>query len=381
MLDGQEILHLGWVRRSDGMEERKVTWLELFYDLLFAAAVSAATHVLLHVEKGGIHPEYFLKFVLIFIPIWWSWVGQTLFINRFGQDLLHQRIFTILQMLFVLIMTSSLSVDFNQYYLPFLIGYIGLRALTAIQYLVVRRLEEGDKKKVAQYLGTRFWIGIILSCFSILFDSWIRYSLLYAGIFVDIIVPFFGRKYLVKASSNTVHLLERFASLTLILFGESVVSTLSVLQPQKGDWDSISFSIISFILIISMWWQYFENVEKKVDKSIQTTGQTIIYGHLFILMSLSMIAASIKLLFLNEVRYSFNLYFIFGSVLLYFITTTIVFHQYRFKQDRLKYYHLALFIGILATLFIINMIVEVSNIVIMGEMTLFFIIYAKLTTT
>jgi len=363
------------------LEEKKVTWLELFYDLLFAAAVATATHVLLHVKQGEIHPEYLLKFVLIFIPIWWSWVGQTMFINRFGQDFMHQRIFMILQMLFVLIMTSSLSVDFDQYYLPFLIGYIGLRALTAIQYLVVRSVEEGDTKKVAQYLGTRFWIGIIISFFSILFDSWIRYSVLYIGIIVDIIVPFFGRKYLVKASTNTVHLLERFATFTLILFGESVVSTLSVLQPQKGDWNSISFSIISFILIISMWWQYFENVDKKVNKSIETAGQTIIYGHLFILMSLSMIAASIKLLYLHEVRYSFNLYFAFGSVLLYFITTTIVFHQYRFEQDRLEYYHLALFLGILATFFIINLIVVVPNIIIIGELTLFFIIYAKLTTT
>ncbi|QED47980.1 low temperature requirement protein A [Cytobacillus dafuensis] len=363
------------------MEEKKVTWLELFYDLLFVAAVATATHVLLHVEKGYIHPEYLLKFVLMFIPIWWAWVGQTMFINRFGQDFLHQRIFMILQMLFVLIMTSSLSVDFDQYYLPFLIGYIGLRALTAIQYLVVRSLEEGDRKKVAQYLGTRFWIGIIISCFSILFDSWIRYSVLYAGIFIDIIVPFFGRKYLVKASSNTVHLLERFASLTLILFGESVVSTLSVLQPQKGDWDSISFSIISFILIISMWWQYFENVEKKVDKSIQTSGQTIIYGHLFILISLSMIAASIKLLFLHEVHYSFMLYFVFSSVLLYFIATSIVFHQYRYEQHRLKIYHLGLFLGILTVFFIFNLFIVVPNIVIMGELTLFFIIYAKLTTT
>ena len=49
----------------------------------------------------------------------------------------------------------------------------------------------------------------------------------------DIIVPFWGRKYLVKAPINTAHLLERFALLTLILFGESVVSTLAVLQPQK----------------------------------------------------------------------------------------------------------------------------------------------------
>ncbi|ENQ3078267.1 low temperature requirement protein A [Bacillus cereus] len=363
------------------MEEKKVTWLELFYDLLFVAAVSTATKVLIHVENGYIHPEYFLKFVLIFIPIWWSWTGQTLFTNRFGQDILHQRMFMIFQMLFVLIMISSLSVDFDQYYLSFLIGYIGLRALTAIQYLVVQKLEVGNRKKTAHFLGTRFWIGIIISCFSIFFDSWIRYAVLYAGIIVDIIVPFFGRKYLVKSPTNTAHLLERFALLTLILFGESVVSTLSVLQPQKGDWDSILFSIISFILIISMWWQYFDNVEKKVDKSIQTAGQTIIYGHLFILMSLSMIAASIELLFLQEVRYLFILYFVFGSVLLYFIATSIVFHQYRYEQHRLTYSHLGLFLGILAIFFIIDLIVVVPSIVIMGQLAIFFIVYAKLTTT
>ena len=47
------------------MEEKKVTWLELFYDLLFVAAVTVATHVLLHVEDGQIHAEYLVKFVLI----------------------------------------------------------------------------------------------------------------------------------------------------------------------------------------------------------------------------------------------------------------------------------------------------------------------------
>jgi low temperature requirement protein LtrA len=363
------------------MEDKKVTWLELFYDLLFVAAVATATHVLLHVEEGYIHPEYLLKFALIFIPIWWAWTGQTMFINRFGQDFLHQRIFMILQMLFVLIMISSLSVDFDQYYFSFLIGYIGLRALTAIQYLVVQNLENGDRKKVARFLGTRFGIGAFLSFLSIFFDSWVRYAVLYAGIIVDMVLPILGHKYLVRVTTNTAHLLERFALLTLILFGESVVSILAVLQPQKGDWHSILFSIISFVLIISMWWQYFDNVEKKVNKSIEGTGQTIIYGHLFILMSLSMIAASIKLMFLHEIHYTFILYFVFGSVLLYFIATSIVFHQYRYEQHRLKIYHLGLFLGTLAAFFIINLIMTVPYIVIMGELTLFFIIYAKFTTT
>lgn len=61
---------------------------------------------------------------------------------------LHQRIFMILQMLFVLIMISSLSVDFDQYYVSFLIGYIGLRALTSIQYLIVQKFERDERKKL-----------------------------------------------------------------------------------------------------------------------------------------------------------------------------------------------------------------------------------------
>jgi low temperature requirement protein LtrA len=363
------------------VQEKKVTWLELFYDLLFVASVSVATHVLLHVEDGYIHAEYLIKFGLIFIPIWWAWVGQTMFVNRFGQDLFHQRLFLVLQMFFVLVMTSSLSVDFDTYYLSFLIGYIGLRAITAIQYLVVRRLETGFRKEAAQYLGRYFWIGIIISLCSLFFDSWVRYVLLYFGIFIDIMVPVFGRRYLVKVPTNTAHLLERFGLFTIILFGESLISTLAVIQPTKGDWNSIGFAVISFILIIAMWWQYFDNVEKKVDKSIQTAGQTIIYGHLFILMSLSMIAASIRLLLLHEVHYLFIQYFVYGSVLLYFFSTTFVFHQYRHQHHRLKIYHLGLFLGILAFFFIINLIFSVPNIIVIGEITLFFIVYAKLTTT
>ena len=143
-----------------------------------------------------------------------------------------------------------------------------------------------------------------------LFDSWIRYAALYLGIFIDIIVPLLGRKCLEKVPTNTAHLLERFGLFTIILFGEALISTLVVIQPKQGNWDSISFAIISFILIISMWWQYFDNMEKKLDKSRQTSGQIIIYGHLFIFMSLSMVAASIRLLFLHEVYYSFILYFV-----------------------------------------------------------------------
>jgi low temperature requirement protein LtrA len=71
-------------------KKRKLrTWLELFYVLLFVATVAVATHVLLHVEDGHIQIEYLVKFVLIFIPIWWARERQTIFVNRFGKDLFY----------------------------------------------------------------------------------------------------------------------------------------------------------------------------------------------------------------------------------------------------------------------------------------------------
>ncbi|WP_111506397.1 low temperature requirement protein A [Paenibacillus odorifer] len=362
------------------MAEKKVTWLELFYDLLFVAAVSKASHVLLHVEAGTIPLEYLSKFILIFIPIWWAWVGQSLFVNRFGQDIFLHRIFLILQLFFVLIMTASLSVNFDQYYMPFLIGYVGLRAMTAIQYLTINKNEAADRKGTARYLGSRFWIGLVISSLSLFFDSWMRYVVLYAGITVDILLPLVGRKYLVKSPINTHHLLERFSLFTLILLGESVVSILAVLQSSHWTWQSIVFALLTFLLIIAMWWQYFDNVEKKVDKTIETAGQTIIYGHLFIYVSLSMIAASIQLLFLDQLNYTFMVCFVFGSVLLYFFSTSLVFHKYRHIQQRLGIFHLALLLGLLGVFFAVDLLFLIPNYLIIGEIMLFFVVYAKVTT-
>ncbi|KAJ3197787.1 hypothetical protein HK101_000685 [Irineochytrium annulatum] len=259
------------------MMEKKVTWLELFYDLLFVAAVSKA-------------------------------------------DILIHRIFLILQLLSVMVMTASLSTHFDQYYLSFFVGYIGSRAFTAIQYLTVHK-----SKRIA----------------------------------VDIVLPLIGRKNLVKVPVQTHHLLERFALFTLILLGESVVSIIAVLQADHWDMKSILFAAFTSIFVIAMWWQYFDNVEKKVSKEIQTAGQAIIYGHLFIYISMSMIAASIQLLYQNQLNYVFML----GHAHL-----------------RLGPRHLAFMVGLLAAFVLVDLVYRVPGYVIMGEDMLFFLVYAKLTT-
>lgn len=358
---------------------KKVTWLELFYDLLFVAAVSKATHVLLHVEHGSISWEHMEKFIMIFIPIWWAWVGQTVYNNRFGQDSITHRIFMILQLFFVLIMTASLNIDFDAYYVSFFVGYIGLRGLTVVQYLLSAPKETAHKQETARFFGTYFWIGIVISSFSLFFDSWVRYLILYTGIAIDILVPLIGRKKLVITPIHTEHLLERFAQFTLILLGESVISMLSVLQSDHFTVSSVVFAALAFVLVIAIWWQYFENMEKRVDKSKQSAGQTIIYGHLFIYLSLSMLAASIQLLFLGQVDYIFVLCFTFASVFIYFLSALLVFHQYRLSHLKPRLRVVFFLTGILCVLFILNIFIVVPPHLIVAEIMLFFLLFAKTT--
>ena len=59
-------------------EHRRATWLELFYDLVFVVAVSQVSdNLYADVSVAG-----FFKFVFLFIPIWWAWIGTTFYANR-----------------------------------------------------------------------------------------------------------------------------------------------------------------------------------------------------------------------------------------------------------------------------------------------------------
>lgn len=362
------------------MEEKGLTWLEAFYDLIYAAAISETMSLLIYEEEGLIPLENLLKFVLIFIPIWWAWVGQSLFINRFGKDSVSQRLFMIIQMAFVILMTASLSVHFDRYYAPFLIGYLGIRLLVAVQHLWVKKRNNIKDTDAAKYLGYGFLVGIVVSLASIFFDFWMRYFVLYLGIFIDMLIPVFGRKFLFKTPIDTSHLLERFGLFTIILFGESIISIIADLHLEKGEWTAIAFALVSFVIIISLWWQYFDNLEQKIDKNMQSTGQSIIYGHLFIYMSLSIIASAIQLVFLHDIRYWFVVLLVFLATGIYFLSTTLVFQKYKFKEHRLNKNHLSIFLGILAIFITLDILMMVPEIIIFIQAAIFFAIYAWATT-
>ena len=79
---------------SDREEDRSVTFLELFYDLVYVVLISQIAHALsLHVDLPGV-----AGFAFLFSLIWLAWLNGAMYHDLHGNDDLRTRVFTFMQM-------------------------------------------------------------------------------------------------------------------------------------------------------------------------------------------------------------------------------------------------------------------------------------------
>ena len=58
--------------------EKRVTWAELFFDLVFVFAVTEVSTLLAHDRSGA----GLLRAVIVFVPFYWLWVGISIQVNQ-----------------------------------------------------------------------------------------------------------------------------------------------------------------------------------------------------------------------------------------------------------------------------------------------------------
>jgi len=73
---------------SEEAAAKRVSWVELYFDLIFVFAVGQLSHIMVtdpHWAGLGIA-------LGLFLPLWWTWVGFAVLYNRHGQDKTAQRL-------------------------------------------------------------------------------------------------------------------------------------------------------------------------------------------------------------------------------------------------------------------------------------------------
>jgi len=117
---------------------RRATWNELFFDLIFVAAVSEVGKPL----SASYTLDGVLRYCFLFVLIWSAWSGHTTFTTRFHSDDLVQKLFTLVQGFIAAVMAANLRDALDSRSSVFGAAYAGMRLVLDFQYLHARHIPE-----------------------------------------------------------------------------------------------------------------------------------------------------------------------------------------------------------------------------------------------
>jgi len=257
--------------RANGEHGRKVTWLELFFDLVFVAAVSQVAAPLHH--DYSVHG--LVRLVPLFALIWWAWTGHSVFSTRFDTDDGRQRGLTLLQMFAVAIMAANAkdALD-SRSSAGFAAAYAVVRFLLVAQYARARSLP------AARDLASRYLTGhgtaALLWLASALVPAPLRYGVWLVAFAIDLGTPWSAVRHSVKVPPDASHLPERFGLFTLILLGESVVALMRGIESQE-QWplEAAASAFLGISLLFVLWWWYFDGAGAARERSVRTHGDAV----------------------------------------------------------------------------------------------------------
>ena len=119
---------------------KRVSLVELFYDLVFVYMVSRATEMIHHLHHGIVGLPVLGIFAIVVIVFINSWMVQMVFTNRYGKLSGTNVIFSFVDMAILLYMSNSFSATFDWHLATFFMA-AGLLSLTlCIQYVLVLSL-------------------------------------------------------------------------------------------------------------------------------------------------------------------------------------------------------------------------------------------------
>lgn len=234
--------------------DRRVTWVELFFDLVFVAAVSqVGTPLASHYTFAEL-----ARYAFLLLVIWWAWHGYAVYATRFDTDDPVQRGTTVLQMIAVIFMAANAEAGLDSVSSAgFAAAYAGMRLVLVAQYL--RAARQAAAPRLAQDYAVGFGMAAIVWLGSSLAPPPLRYALWGLALAIDLGTAVAASRHTLAAPPHAAHLPERFGLFTLILLGEAIVAIMKGIQGQPDwTWPAAATALSGIGLVCVVWWGYFE---------------------------------------------------------------------------------------------------------------------------
>jgi low temperature requirement protein LtrA len=241
-------------------QHSRVTYAELFFDLVFVFAVTQISHTLL----GRFTPLGALQTTLLFLAVWWVWVFTSWVTNWLNPETTPVRILLFLLMLGGLVLSTSIPKAFESRGLWFATAYAAMQIGKTVFLWVAtppnRTLARMNAVRITAWLSLSavFWIAGGMA------EGHARLVLWVAALTIEYVSPavrFWIPKYGATQVSDWVveggHMAERCAGFIIIALGESIVVTGATFADLPWTIETVTAFVSAFVGAIAMWWIYF----------------------------------------------------------------------------------------------------------------------------
>lgn len=275
----------------EGDTERSVSWLELFYDLIFVAALVQLGEGLADDPTGlGVG-----RFLAGFVLLWWSWTGTTFYMNRFVVDDLPHRLLVLGQMFAIGLLAVGVEDAFGERSAYFALSYAAVRILLVVMYWRADRWMQ-DGHALSRRFVTYFSTAVVLWIASVFVPAPYRFLVWLVAFAVELAGPFLapGKAAVRGSPADLPHMQERYALFTIIVLGESLIKLIGALASEELLSSAPLLGALGFLIAAALWWTYFDDVAGARLHQTRNSAYVWVYSHLPLAAGLTALGVAVK---------------------------------------------------------------------------------------
>jgi low temperature requirement protein LtrA len=329
------------LRERSSSQHNRVTYVELFFDLVFVFAITQISHTLLaHFTPLGV-----LQVTMLMLAVWWVWVFTSWTTNWLDPEQAPVRIMLFGLMITGLLLSTSIPKAFESRGLTFAAAYSAMQVGRTLFFLwSVPKSAVGQRNnfiRILVWLGASagFWIAGGLAEGNIRIGLWlVALAIEYAGPAMRFRTPGLGASTTRDWEVEGGHMAERCALFIIIALGESIVVTGATFAETAWTVTTVCAFVVALVGSIAMWWVYFhlgaeagsEHISQSADSG-RLARLAYTYLHLPIVAGIVVSAVGDELLLAHPDGHvgGKEILSILGGPLLYLIGTILFKHAIR----------------------------------------------------
>ncbi|NLS15734.1 low temperature requirement protein A [Rhizobium sp. P40RR-XXII] len=303
ILGGRE----NWLRAKGSKNESKVSFVELFFDLVFVFSISQLAHSL----AEHFTPLGALEAVMLIFAVWWVWVCTAWVTNWLDPDRMPVRIMLFTLMFAGLILSAAIPEAFGEKAIFFAGAYVFMQVGRSL--FTVYALKNTSPSNHRNFLRITSWFVLsgIFWIAGALMEGEARIILWLIAVLMEYSAPALGFRVPGLGKSTTAdwdvsgaHFAERCALFIIICLGEAVLQAGKVFADQPVTPLIVAVFITAFVGTVALWWIYFQFGHERAAHRIEhddTPGslarEAFTYAHILILAGIILSVVGDEFLF------------------------------------------------------------------------------------